>query len=489
MTTKRSFSSAKILRLGIVHGDKVIGEKLIENPQPIFVGDSPLCTLCLPASSLVTYKRLLLDYREGQYFLDISFLSDCKITPSVKQSQVSLSLLDLKSKTQLIKHESRTEWPIEEETRGSLQLGDVSILFQFVPSVNANNDISILAFKGGLLQSIDWGFALDLAVVSVLFLGFHFYLRTVQVPERISLEEVSDRFARLVVPDATQLRKNKQVSIQKEERVTIKPVKPKPKPVEVPKEEDKPTDTTARQTETQESGMETAKETKISDAQRAQIRQQVMKSGVLAVLGSVGDKKSGTMALQEVFDEHKPSIALEQGFKSAHQESLVANSQLAIPDALDASDNMVHAEGLKPAIGTKNTKKEALKLTEKKETSVGSPAPNSVLNSSVQTRAPEVDSGNLEPAVIANVVRNRLGSVKECYERQLKKSPQLSGKIVIRFTIDEEGRVSQALVEENTLQDETVSGCVVSRFQRFRFPKPSGGAVTVSYPFIFTPSL
>ena len=81
-----------------------------------------------------------------------------------------------------------------------------------------------------------------------------------------------------------------------------------------------------------------------------------------------------------------------------------------------------------------------------------------------------------------------LADIKDCYERELKRNPKLAGKIVVRFTIDEEGRVTGAAIEDNTLGEKAVAACIISRFERFRFPKPDGGAVTAAYPFIFAPS-
>ena len=96
-------------------------------------------------------------------------------------------------------------------------------------------------------------------------------------------------------------------------------------------------------------------------------------------------------------------------------------------------------------------------------------------------------TGVLSPAEVAKVVNRRLGAIKGCYERALRKNPNLEGKITIRFTIAGSGKVSTARATTNELTPD-VSNCIVGAFKRFRFPQPDGGSLTVEYPFLFTPA-
>jgi len=96
-------------------------------------------------------------------------------------------------------------------------------------------------------------------------------------------------------------------------------------------------------------------------------------------------------------------------------------------------------------------------------------------------------TGALNPAAVNKVITRKMGAIKGCYERALRRDPNLSGKVVIRFTISGSGRVSAARPVSNELPA-TVSSCIVSAFKRFRFPQPDGGALTMEMPFLFTPS-
>jgi TonB family protein len=105
----------------------------------------------------------------------------------------------------------------------------------------------------------------------------------------------------------------------------------------------------------------------------------------------------------------------------------------------------------------------------------------------VKAEAPEVD-GKLDGDAVARVVRSRMRMVEDCYQRELKRNPQLQGRVEIELTIDAEGSVQNVRVAANATGSPEVAECIVSRIQRWKFPKPAGGSVTVTFPFLFTSS-
>jgi hypothetical protein len=117
----------------------------------------------------------------------------------------------------------------------------------------------------------------------------------------------------------------------------------------------------------------------------------------------------------------------------------------------------------------------------------GAAATEKKVSGVVKSEAPAVD-GELDPAMVAKEVRSRLGAIKACYERALKRNPNLSGKVVIHWTITQAGTVSGVDVEQDTLGDAEVASCIKSLVARWRFPAPSGGSVDVSFPFVFQSS-
>lgn len=95
-------------------------------------------------------------------------------------------------------------------------------------------------------------------------------------------------------------------------------------------------------------------------------------------------------------------------------------------------------------------------------------------------------SGGLDREVIANYIKDQLGHIRYCYERQLSANPELFGKIQVRFTIGPSGSVAEQKIGENSLKNAMVEGCILRRVASWAFPAPKGGmSVMVTYPFLF----
>ncbi len=95
--------------------------------------------------------------------------------------------------------------------------------------------------------------------------------------------------------------------------------------------------------------------------------------------------------------------------------------------------------------------------------------------------------GNLEAKKISSAIARRHGQAKACYEKGLKKNPGLRGRVTMQFTIRPDGRVHRTKVKNSTLLDANVGRCIAKAMERWRFPKPTGGSVTVAFPFKFEP--
>lgn len=97
----------------------------------------------------------------------------------------------------------------------------------------------------------------------------------------------------------------------------------------------------------------------------------------------------------------------------------------------------------------------------------------------------EVDGG-LDKDVIARYIKSQLGQIRYCYERQLSASPDLYGKVMIKFTIGATGAVTTQAIGASSLSNAMVEGCILRRVAGWQFPIPKGGTqVLVSYPFLF----
>jgi hypothetical protein len=97
--------------------------------------------------------------------------------------------------------------------------------------------------------------------------------------------------------------------------------------------------------------------------------------------------------------------------------------------------------------------------------------------------------GSLSKDIIAKIVRQHQNEIKYCYEQELNKNPNLYGKISVAFTIDGTGDVSDATVNETTMNNQNVENCMAVHIRRWKFPEPKGGGqVFVTYPWVFKAS-
>jgi hypothetical protein len=94
--------------------------------------------------------------------------------------------------------------------------------------------------------------------------------------------------------------------------------------------------------------------------------------------------------------------------------------------------------------------------------------------------------GSLDPEIIRRIVREHAGQIKYCYEKELIRTPGISGKVIMKWVINGEGKVTQALSQESQLKNPAVESCLANRIKTWVFPKPKGGGtVVVNYPFVF----
>ncbi len=88
---------------------------------------------------------------------------------------------------------------------------------------------------------------------------------------------------------------------------------------------------------------------------------------------------------------------------------------------------------------------------------------------------------------VRRAVRAENAKVRGCYERALARSPTLAGRLKVRFAVQPDGAVTEVAIEESTLRDEAMHGCIVDVFRALRFPGGDPqGPIMLTYPLVFT---
>ena len=88
---------------------------------------------------------------------------------------------------------------------------------------------------------------------------------------------------------------------------------------------------------------------------------------------------------------------------------------------------------------------------------------------------------------LLNVVRRYAPGIQFCYDNELKKKPNLRGKLVVSLTVLADGSVSEVFVVDDSLSSGAVKNCVLAQIRGWQFPAIPQGSVSFKTPFIFTP--
>jgi TonB family protein len=321
-----------------------------------------------------------------------------------------------------------------------------------------------VAIRARLIADVDWYFT-GFVVSSFLlfFLGF-VILETYDPVVEAHPELVSERYARFIFDE---------------------PTPPPPPPEEEPEdsEEESPDEEAEAEPEQQHrpDRSQPSEAAPATEERRASLTQEIGHQVESAVMGAISDQIEGALG-----------------------DALAAGLDMSV----SAADAIAQAQGIGVADGTAGSI-----LTREGGTGSGSGergnlgtltegpsgggraiATKAVSEHQVRGRVGLASggitggSGDFDASVVRQMISRRIRAIQACYERSLRQNPNAAGRVVVRFTIQPSGTVSNASAVENSTGDAGVASCVVGTVSRFRFsPGPTGGSVTVSYPFVFAP--
>jgi len=452
----------KILRIGIIQGGRIVEERLVRKRENITIGQSAKNMFVVP-SDVLPRQWLLFEVTGNRYVAHFSEGMDARIAVG---SEI-ISLAQLRQSGKIQRKGPSFVLPLDERSRGKIVLGDMTILFQFVtpppPQPRPQLPASV---RGSLTSGVDWFFATIAGISFLVHLLLVIYLRNVDWPRKPDIEEIPDRFVKMVAQPKKEEPKKEEAKVEEktEEKKEEKAEKKKP--------EEKKAQPKRELTEAEKAKL--AEERARADAERrARLAEQVRSTGLLKLLGAKAD---GGGSLADVLGKGDVDRDQEKAFQNIGGVG-VASSDAAlrgIKSGGSGSGRVASVGGLRGG-GSIAGGETGVVSGEKRVSGV------------VKSEAPAVD-GELDPSIVSKEVRSRLGAIKACYERALKRTPSLSGKVVVHWTITAAGTVSGIDVENDTMGDSEVASCIKSLVARWRFPAPAGGSVEVSFPFVFQAS-
>lgn len=96
--------------------------------------------------------------------------------------------------------------------------------------------------------------------------------------------------------------------------------------------------------------------------------------------------------------------------------------------------------------------------------------------------------GGRNKSEILKVVMQNIQSLRYAYNQRLRDKPELRGKVVCRFAIDEFGNVLLCDIIESTMLDNVLEAKIKGMISRWRFEKIDkvGDVTEIVYPFVFS---
>jgi len=334
----------------------------------------------------------------------------------------------------------------------------MTILFQFVtpppPQPRPQLPPSV---RGSFASNLDWGFTTIAALSFIAHLSMVVYLRSVDWPRKPDIEEIPDRFVQMVVrrPEKPPEPKAQQTDEKKTEEK-----KPQPKAV-------------AAAAKPVKKELTPEEKARIDEERRARLAEQVKNTGILKLLGAKAD---GEGSIADVLGKGDVDRDQQRAFEGVGGLSVATgdSSLRGVKSGTGGTGKVASIGSLRGGGAIAGA-------------STGSVGSERKVTAVVKSEAPAVD-GQLDPNIIVREVRARMSAIKACYERALKRNPSLSGKVAVRWTITPAGTVSGVDIDQDSLGDSDVTSCIKSLVAHWRFPAPSGGAVEVSFPFLFQAS-
>ena len=444
---------SKVLRIGVIQGGKIVEERVIPARQAVTVGASARNVIVVPQSNLPASVTVFA-WQGERYQLCFDEGADGRIQGP--QGAADFGALVSQG---LAKKDGRLYWvPVGEDQRGKLTLGEVTLLWQFVaPPPEPPRPVLPQEAKGNHFKSMDRLFVSLLLLSFLLHGGAYVALANTELPPDVTLEEIPDRYAKVLIPD-----RQPAAPVVKEE--------PKAEAPGEPKAEEKRADKGERKGEKAAETPEQAAARKAARA--AAVAKAVSSKGMLKVLGALGPG-TGTGAVADVFGAGGGMSDVATALSGA------GGVAVATDPAAGGGGRKGGGQGGAASIGD---------LATSGGGAVGYGAKSEVkVSGTVAAEVAEIDSADIDQQKLAAFVRARFGLIKACYENALKRNPSLKGKISIRFTILETGGLSDILAAGNSLGAPEVASCIINTMRTWRTQFRPSGPVTVEYPFVFTP--
>jgi hypothetical protein len=426
LQTEDRTKSRRCLRVGILLRGHIVEERMVGLGHDVTLGTNAKCTFVVPSEGLP--RRWSLFRWHGDR---------CELRQLPRMNG------------RLVANEAAFSLPegvttlLSPAVRGKVRVGELTVLFQMVSLPILARPCLPASMRGSVFGMLDRPFATVVALCFVLHLAFVLQLRRIDWLR--SPEHLANDF--------------KQVFIR--HPIPMKPAVPSPSTAKTTAQGKSKSTTTAPKPKPRSTG-----------ERRQELVNTVNRIGLLALLTAKNAEMGNAVAdlLSNGGVERSQEAALA-GVNAVQLAS--ADSRLAIRMG-GGSGKIMDVHGLSNS-GLHIAMADTGKGEERRVVRIDADQP--LIDSS--------SAGHLDASQLTREVRGRLGALRACYERSLKRNPNLAGKLLLHLTITGAGTVSSVDLTSDSLDDSDLAGCVRSSVLRWRFPAPDGGSIEVSFPFVF----
>ena len=320
------------------------------------------------------------------------------------------------------------------------------------------------SLKRPLLTREDYPYYVIVAVSAILHVAFIAYLSTVAVRKQAepaeALEQMSARFAKLII-------------------------KPQPKPVEKKqpqrqaveeqaKKEEPPKETKAKEEKPKEQAQATARSEAPISAERQTIQAKVKSKGLLGVI--MAKTRPAAVPSENVY---KHGLGLMRNVQS----DVVGAKDIDFNAALD--ERLAQADQASKEIGVATSGRTggaSHALKEKQDLAQSS------LGEKTAAPTDAKEAFDRDESKVYAAVRSYIGGLKFVYNNALRKDPSLKGKLTVKIVITTAGKVGAVENVATTLQSPEAVDAIIQRIYKWKFPELEGGQdFTITYTFDFSP--
>jgi TonB family protein len=435
----------KILRIGVIQAGRIVEERLVREQTNVTVGASPRNTICVPASSFP--RSVTLFERKGEHY-------SLKLPPGVRGRVAVgdriLALEDIDQKA----------LPLSEASRGKVQLGETALLFQFVtpPPIQPQPQLPP-SVRGGFWANLDWTLAACFAAMIAVHGGLVAYMSGLDRPREVKVDLIPEFIPELrqpIVLDVRGLIEKGEPPIEKIEKIE------KTKPERV----NGGSSSKGRKGGVKGHGK---RRPRICDAEC--LRKKVSQMGVIMLLGD--KSREGKGLARDLLRSGDPGTEAAKAFRNLGGVKIADRKPGGGLKLKDGSGPHRPGDVDIDDLGPRGPKR----------VDIGGPVKERVPKELEVRRLPPKTT-HCDPDAVAAVIRRGMHAVKACYQRGIKKNPNLQGKLTVRLTINTMGRVTQVEIDD-ALGDPGVASCTKRRARYWRFPPPRDGTAEVSVPFVF----